>query len=57
MVSGGQLHAHTAVTAVSPQNGKSVDEVERAVLEEFGRCMKQIISSAQSGIVSYMSYM
>lgn len=29
-------------------NGKSVDEVEKAVLEEFGRCMKQIISSAQS---------
>ena len=34
---------------VFPQNGKPTDEVERAVLEEFGRCMKQIISSAQSG--------
>ena len=34
---------------VSPQNGKSGDEVEKAVLEEFGRCMTQIISSAQSG--------
>jgi hypothetical protein len=35
-----------------PQSGKSVEEVERAVLEEFGRCMRQIISSAQSGVCS-----
>ena len=32
------------------QSGKSVEEVERAVLEEFGHCMRQIISSAQSGM-------
>ena len=37
------------IAGLTPQNGKSVDEVEKAVLEEFGRCMKQIISSAQSG--------
>lgn len=37
------------IEGFSSQNGKSMDEVEKAVLEEFGRCMKQIISSAQSG--------
>lgn len=30
-------------------NGKSPVEVERAVLEEFGRCMTQIINSTQTG--------
>ena len=33
-----------------PQSGKSVEEVEKAVLEEFGHCLNQIITSAQSGI-------
>ena len=31
------------------QNGKSSVEAEKAVMEEFGRCLTQIINSAQSG--------
>ena len=31
------------------QYGNSGVDVERAVLEEFGRCMTQIINSAQTG--------
>ena len=37
------------------QNGKSLEEVEYCILDEFGRCMKQIINSAQSGIVYSVS--
>ena len=43
---------YCASIKVFSQSGKSVDEVERVVLEEFGRCMRQIISSAQSGMCS-----
>ena len=32
------------------QNGKSSIEAEKAVMEEFGRCLTQIINSAQSGM-------
>jgi hypothetical protein len=32
------------------QNGKSSVEAEKAVMEEFGRCLTQIINSAQSGM-------
>ena len=32
------------------QNGKSNVEAEKAVMEEFGRCLTQIINSAQSGV-------
>ena len=31
------------------QYGNSGVDMERAVLEEFGRCMTQIINSAQTG--------
>ena len=31
------------------QNEKTLVDVERAVLEEFGRCMTQIINSTQTG--------
>ena len=32
------------------QNGKSSVEAEKAVMEEFGRCLTQIINSVQSGM-------
>ena len=38
-------HSHTHYS----QNGQGPADVERVVLEEFGRCMSQIITSAQTG--------
>lgn len=48
------LHHKSTQHIIIPQpfqNGKSVEDVECTVLEEFGRCMKQIINSAQSGVL------